>query len=36
MPISVQINLPNLSLHLGDTMNQQGDVELHVLFDTCR
>jgi hypothetical protein len=35
MPITVQNNLPTLSLRLGDSSNQHGDIELKVLFDTC-
>jgi hypothetical protein len=36
MPITVQNNLPTLSLRLGDYSNQHGDIELKVLFDTCK
>jgi hypothetical protein len=35
MPIAVQNNLPTLSLRLGDSSNQHGDIELKVNFDTC-
>jgi hypothetical protein len=33
MPITVQNNLLTLSLHLGDSTNQHGDIKLKVLFD---
>jgi hypothetical protein len=35
IPITIQNNLPTLSLRLGDSSNQHGDIELKVLFDTC-
>jgi hypothetical protein len=35
MPITVQNNLPTLSLRVGDSSNQHGDIEIKVLFDTC-
>jgi hypothetical protein len=34
MPITVQNNLPTLSLCLGESKNQHGHIELKVLFDT--
>jgi hypothetical protein len=35
MSITVQNKLPTLSLRLGDSSNQHGDIELKILFDTC-